>query len=87
MKNAAAQSSPGMSVMFVPNFHPGQGDFNAIDGALNWMAWPNNGRNKAPDGYGNLSVADGDKAYMAALNGKPYLARKYLLTSGWSLKS
>ncbi|KAF9524330.1 glycosyl hydrolase family 71-domain-containing protein [Crepidotus variabilis] len=74
LKYAATQSSAGMQVMFVPNFHPGQGDFNAIDGALNWLAWPNNGFNKAPDGRGNHSVLDGDHDYMNALKGKPYLA-------------
>jgi hypothetical protein len=71
---SALRSAAGRPVFFIPNFHPGQGNFSEIDGALNWMAWPNNGRNKAPDGYGNLSVAAGDSAYLNALAGKPYLA-------------
>lgn len=70
------QSAAGTEIFFVPNFHPGQGDFNTIQGALNWMAWPNNGNNKAPTPGHKLTVADGDNAYIAALNGKPYLARK-----------
>jgi hypothetical protein len=70
----ALRSAAGRDVLFLPNFHPGQGDFGAIDGALNWMAWPNNGRNKAPNGYGNVSVQAGDQAYAGALSGKPYLA-------------
>jgi hypothetical protein len=32
MRNAA-----GVPVFWAPNFHPGVGDFSAIDGALNWM--------------------------------------------------
>lgn len=33
----AMRSAAGQNVYFVPNFHPGQGDVSAIDGALNWM--------------------------------------------------
>lgn len=69
----------GQEIFFAPNFHPGQGDFSAIQGALNWMAWPNNGENKAPTAEKNVTVADGDKSYQAALKGKPYVARKYSL--------
>jgi hypothetical protein len=72
---AAMKSAAGMPVFFVPNWHPGQSNFGSIDGALNWLAWPNNGRNKAPDGYGNITVQQGDQSYIAALGGKPYLAR------------
>ncbi|KAE8149360.1 alpha-1,3-glucanase/mutanase [Aspergillus avenaceus] len=75
----AMQSAAGNEVFFAPNFHPGQGDFNAIQGALNWMAWDNNGENKAPTPGRNVSVADGDKAYVDALKGKPYVAP----ASGW----
>ena len=73
----AMQSAAGTDVFFAPNFHPGVGDFNAIQGALNWMAWDNNGENKAPTPGRNVTVADGDKAYVDALNGKPYIARKF----------
>ncbi|KAF7366879.1 Carbohydrate-binding module family 24 protein [Mycena sanguinolenta] len=71
---AAMRAAAGIDIMFVPNFHPGVGDFSLIDGALNWMAWPNNGNNKAPDGSGNVTVAQGDASYQQALAGKPYLA-------------
>ncbi|KAJ7243613.1 glycosyl hydrolase family 71-domain-containing protein [Mycena haematopus] len=71
---AAMRSAAGIPIMFVPNFHPGNGNFGLIDGALNWLGWPNNGNNKAPDGSGNVSVAQGDASYQAALGGKPYLA-------------
>jgi hypothetical protein len=73
------RSAAGQDLFFVPNFHPGQGNFDQIDGALNWMAWPNNGNNKAPTPGANVTVEQGDQAYQAALNGKPYLAP----ASGW----
>lgn len=72
----AMTTAAGQDIFFAPNFHPGQGDFSAIQGALNWMAWPNNGNNKAPTKSRNISVADGDRAYVDALDGKPYVARK-----------
>ena len=54
-----------MDLFFVPNFHRGRGDFSVIQGALNWMAWLNNGNNKAPKSLGtNASVADGDYTYV-----------------------
>ena len=71
------RSAAGTPLFFMPNFHPGQGNFAEIDGALNWMAWPNNGNNKAPDASGNVTVQQGDASYMAALAGKPYLARNF----------
>lgn len=74
----AMTTAAGQEIFFAPNFHPGQGDFTAIQGGLNWMAWPNNGENKAPTAASNISVIDGDEAYLAALNGKPYVARKFL---------
>ena len=42
----AIRNAAGVPVFFAPNFHPGQGDFNSIDSALNWMAWPSDGNNK-----------------------------------------
>ncbi|KAJ5214988.1 hypothetical protein N7468_010667 [Penicillium chermesinum] len=71
---SAMTSAAGQDLFFAPNFHPGQGDFSAIQGALNWLAWPNNGNNKAPTPGHNVSVEDGDNAYIAALKGKPYIA-------------
>ena len=38
------------------------------------MGWPNNGANKAPSSSSNLTVRDGDVAYMNALAGKDYIA-------------
>nr|GAT53528.1 predicted protein [Mycena chlorophos] len=76
MKAQAAAAGNGMEVFFIPNFHPTQSNLQAvdIDGALNWLGWPNNGNNKAPDGSGNVTVLDGDEQYMAALGNLPYLA-------------
>ena len=71
----AVRSQSGMSLFVAPNFHPGQGDFSKVDGALNWMAWPNNGNNKAPTPGHNVTVAQGDQAYIQALAGKDYIAR------------
>ena len=45
------------------------------DGLLNWMAWPNNGNNKALDGT-SLFVNDGGKIYTDILGVKPYIARR-----------
>lgn len=74
------KAASGMDVYFAPNFHPGQGDFSKIDGALNWMAWDNNGDNKAPSAGRNVSVTEGDQSYTKALGGKGYIARKFGLT-------
>ncbi|KAJ5919779.1 alpha-1-3-glucanase/mutanase [Penicillium verhagenii] len=71
---SAMTSAAGQSLFFAPNFHPGQGNFEDVDGALNWMAWPNNGENKAPSAGNLVTVPDGDKSYVDALGGKPYIA-------------
>ncbi|KAI9698860.1 MAG: hypothetical protein M1820_007367 [Bogoriella megaspora] len=71
---ATMRSASGLNLFFAPNYHPGQGNFADIDGALNWLAWPNNGNNKAPTPGANVTVEQGDQAYEAALNGKPYIA-------------
>lgn len=75
---SAMTAAAGADIFFAPNFHPGQGDFKAIQGALNWMAWDNDGNNKAPNSGNNVGVADGDRAYNDALGGKPYIARELL---------
>lgn len=75
---ATVRSSSGLDLYIAPNFHPGQGDFSQLDGALNWLGWPNNGNNKAPDAGHNVSVTSGDQAYQSALNGKGYIAREFL---------
>ena len=72
----AVQSAAGTSLFWAPNFQP-----NAIgnaDALLNWMAWPNNGNNKAPSGGNNVTVQQGDSAYTQALGTKPYIARKFI---------
>ncbi|EAU33738.1 hypothetical protein ATEG_05977 [Aspergillus terreus NIH2624] len=72
---AAMRSAAGVPVFFAPNFHPEMGtDMGPVDGLLNWMAWPNNGNNKAPTAGHNVSVQTGDDAYVKALGGKPYVA-------------
>ncbi|CAG7948291.1 unnamed protein product [Penicillium nalgiovense] len=68
------RSSAGSEIFFAPNFHPGQGDFDKIDGALNWMGWDSNGNNRAPTAEQKITVADTDQAYEDALQGKPYIA-------------
>ncbi|KAI5460198.1 mutanase [Mariannaea sp. PMI_226] len=70
----ALRSAAGSNVYFVPNFHPGQGSTSAIDGGFNWMAWPNDGNNKAPKPGASVSVADGDNSYKSWLGSKLYMA-------------
>lgn len=72
---AAMRASAGVDVFFAPNFHPElTTNSEAIDAALNWMGWDNNGNNKAPNGAGNVTVADGDEQYVKWLGNKPYVA-------------
>ncbi|KAH8904153.1 putative alpha-1,3-glucanase/mutanase [Coniochaeta sp. PMI_546] len=72
---AAIRNAAGVQIFWAPNFHPEYDtDFNTIDGALNWMAWPNNGNNKAPTPGHNVTVEAGDSAYVNALKGKAYIA-------------
>jgi hypothetical protein len=68
---AAVRSAAGVSLFFAPNFHPSMS--SNVDGLLNWMAWPNNGNNRA--GSSN-SVQAGDEEYTKALAGKAYIARE-----------
>jgi hypothetical protein len=69
------RAAAGADIFFAPNFHPElSADSSSIDAALNWMAWPNNGNNKAPDGRGNVTVQAGDAAYQKWLGAKPYIA-------------
>jgi hypothetical protein len=71
----AMRASAGVGVFFAPNFHPElTPDPKNIDAALNWMGWDNNGNNKAPNGAGNVTVADGDDIYVKWLGNKPYVA-------------
>ncbi len=75
---AALRNAAGIPIYFAPNFHPSYGtSLSSVDGALNWMGWPNNGRNRAPDPGQTGTVEAGDSSYMSALNGKDYIARKW----------
>ncbi|KAF4449010.1 murein transglycosylase [Fusarium austroafricanum] len=51
----AVRSASGSNIFFVPNFTPWGGKTDGIDGALNWMGWPNDGNNKAPKEGKSLS--------------------------------
>lgn len=62
------------TIYWAPNFQPK--NIGSADALFNWMAWPNNGNNKAPDAATNLTVSDGDTSYTTTLAGKPYVARK-----------
>lgn len=59
-------------IFWAPNFQPN--NIGSADALFNWMAWPNNGNNKAPDAGNNLTVSEGDTSYTNALKGKPYVA-------------
>ncbi|OQD82804.1 hypothetical protein PENANT_c019G08225 [Penicillium antarcticum] len=76
---AALRAAVGRSIFFAPNFHPSYGtDISSVNGLLNWMAWPNDGNNKAPKAEKSVSVEDGDRLYVNALAGKDYIARSYI---------
>lgn len=62
-----------------PNFHPGEGDFSNLDGALNWMGWPSDGNNKAPQGGVDITVTDGDKTYLTTVADKSLIARALIV--------
>ena len=75
---SSVQSKSSMDLFIVPNFK--SDNLGGADGLFNWMAWPNNGNNKAPDGN-SVSVSQGDGIYQKTLgeaSGKPYIARKSL---------
>lgn len=73
---SAVKSAAGMDVFFAPNFTPDKTpDAKSIEGALNWIAWPNNGANKAPTPDVRVSVVEGDNKYHSWLAGaKSYIA-------------
>ncbi|KAJ5641704.1 alpha-1-3-glucanase/mutanase [Penicillium lividum] len=70
----AMTAAAGQSLFFAPNFHPGEGDFSAVQGALNWMAWPSNGDNKAPTAEKIVEVPHGDQSYLDLLSDNSYIA-------------
>ena len=69
---ASASGYLRTDLFFAPNFE--SQNLGSADALFNWMAWPNNGNNKAPDASHNLTVSDGDQIYVNALAGKPYVA-------------
>ena len=69
---ASAAGFARTDLFFMPYFQPGA--LGSVDAGFNWMAWPNNGNNKAPDASGNKTVAQGDSEYFKALQGRPYMA-------------
>ncbi|ESZ92446.1 glycoside hydrolase family 71 protein [Sclerotinia borealis F-4128] len=71
---ADLRAKAGGPIFFAPNFSPGLSNFAELDAAFNWMGWPNNGANQAPTASSNLTVREGDVAYMNALAGKDYVA-------------
>ena len=76
----AVTASSGIArdgLFFAPNWQPP--NLASADALFNWMAWPNNGDNKAPDAGSNLTVQDGDQSYTKVLGQKPYMARKSCL--------
>lgn len=71
------RNAAGIPIYFAPNFHPSYGtDFSTSDGGFNWMGWPNNGNNRAPDAGQTGTVEAGDQQYIKALGSKGYIARK-----------
>ncbi|KAJ5247702.1 alpha-1-3-glucanase/mutanase [Penicillium chermesinum] len=70
----AIRSAAGQDIFFAPNFHTEDIDFDTVDAAFNWMAWPSNGDNFAPAAGRHVSVTDGDISYLSSLSGKPYIA-------------
>lgn len=68
------RSAAGVPLFIAPNFQASNA--GPADGGFNWMAWPNNGNNKAPAAGSNVTVDAGDQTYMSALAKKPYIARK-----------
>lgn len=74
---AALRNAIGTPIYFAPNFHPSYGtDLSLVDAAFNWLGWPNNGNNRAPNPGQTGTVEAGDSQYMNALGTKDYMARK-----------
>ncbi|KAG7449698.1 uncharacterized protein BT62DRAFT_885701 [Guyanagaster necrorhizus] len=76
---ATVCSIVGLDLFMAPNFHPGEGDFSNLNGALNWMGWPNDGNNKALQEGIDITVTDGDSTYLTTLANKSLIA----LVSPW----
>lgn len=65
-------------IYFIPNFHPSRGDFSNLQATLNWIAQGNNGNNRSSTPSKQLAITDSNNTYNIALNGKPYIAYKWL---------
>lgn len=73
---AALRTAAGVPIYFAPNFNPSYGtDMSTLDGALNWMGWPNNGNNRAPNSGQTATVEAGDSQYTSAVGVNGYIAR------------
>ncbi|KAF2639551.1 hypothetical protein P280DRAFT_480990 [Massarina eburnea CBS 473.64] len=76
--DAPALKSAAGDIFLVPNYQPKKDgadmSLDGIDGAFNWMAWPNNGANRAPTASVNLTVENGDTDYTNWLGTKNYMA-------------
>ncbi|KAK5942999.1 hypothetical protein PMZ80_004004 [Knufia obscura] len=77
---AALKGGTQIPIHFVPNFSPAKGtSLVEADGVFNWMAWPNNGNNRAPDPGQNFNEtinADDQQCLKALSNttNKDYMA-------------
>jgi len=71
----AIRDAAGLDLFLVPNFHAGKNtDLSGVDGAFNWIAWDNNGANRAPTAGANITVSQGDASYTSWLGDKAYMA-------------
>ncbi|KAB8235258.1 glycoside hydrolase family 71 protein [Aspergillus alliaceus] len=71
----AFRAAVGRPIYWAPNYQKVSSiDVSKVEALFNWMAWPNNGNNKAPRPGQTVTVQDGDKAYLNVLKGKPYMA-------------
>ncbi|KAL4900408.1 glycosyl hydrolase family 71-domain-containing protein [Aspergillus multicolor] len=69
----AMRQAAGREIYWAPNYHPEYGtNLDGVDGLLNWMAWPNDGNNKAPRPGAEVTVEQGDEMYINT--GKDYIA-------------
>ncbi|KAI5824978.1 glycoside hydrolase family 71 protein [Schizophyllum commune Tattone D] len=80
VNSQAIRNSAGHDIFWIPNFWSTT-DVSQVDGLFNWVAWPNNGNNKAPTSSADLhTVVGNDDAYRNALGGKPFMARELPIT-------
>ena len=68
------KQNKGADLFVVPNFKAS--NLAGADGLFNWIAWPSDGNNKAPNSTSNYPVKAGDEEYQNALGSLPYMARE-----------